>query len=188
MRRRALHKESQIRETTRAEGNGCGMDLQTTFAARYRDKIRVGFNWFRFFNEKWPVDLVTMSNRSELSRCFLPWYIGPLGKELPYDDPRAVPLRLDDVPKSMELLNESRKADILHKAREFHGTGKQVHLAAATYALPPNEHFVLDGNHRLSAVLLGSMPFEITLWNVRGPLDSDCLLDLIHWLPQCKPS
>jgi hypothetical protein len=34
---------------------------------------------------------------------------------------------------------------------------------------------------------LNSVPFEVTLWNVRGPLDPSCLLDLIHWLPPRKP-
>lgn len=156
------------------------------FADQFRDAIRVGFNWKRFFAEKWPIETVTLSSRPQLARCFVPWYIGPQGNEVAYDDPIAVPMRLTDVPKSIPLLNEERRADVYDYVDQFKSEAATVRFAVPTYSLPDDHHFVLDRNHRLSALTLESVPFEVTLWNVRGPLESDGLLDLIHWLPPRK--
>jgi hypothetical protein len=157
-----------------------------TFAENYRESIRVGFNWDRFLDEAWPVERVILNSRSDLSRCFMPWYIGKTGDEVAFDHPEAVPLRLTDVPKSFQILNEERKTDIQAYVETFRTHRGVVEFAVPTYALPEDQHFVLDGNHRLSALAMVSVPFEATLWNVRGPLDVDCLLDLVHWINKAK--
>jgi hypothetical protein len=41
----------------------------------------------------------------------MPWYIGPKGEEIAYDDPGAVPISLEDVPNTMGILNEERLED-----------------------------------------------------------------------------
>lgn len=158
----------------------------TAFADRFRDAIRVGFNWKRFFAEKWPIEIVRLNAVPQLSRCFIPWYIGPKGDEVAYDDPIATPMRLSDVPKSIHLLNEERRQDIFDYVDRVKKEQSVVRFAVPTYALPDDQHFVLDRNHRLSALTLEPVPFEVSLWNVRGPLESDGLLDLIHWLPPRK--
>jgi hypothetical protein len=152
-----------------------------SFAARFRDDIRVGFNWDRFLDESWPIELVTLNSPSALSRCFMPWYIGKTGDEVAYDDPEAAPMSLDDVPKVKGILNDERLADIREYVNSFKNYPGVIEFAVPTYALPDNQYFVLDRNHRLSALTLVSVPFEVTVWNVCGPLDPDCLLDLIHW-------
>jgi hypothetical protein len=153
------------------------------FARRFRDAIRVGFNWDRFFAESWPVDAVRLASPAELKRCFTPWYIGPTGDEVAYDDPAAKPMCLSDVPKAVELLSDERKADIFGYVDALKAEPPPVRFVAPTYALPDGQHFILDRNHRLSALAVHPVPFEVTLWNVRGPLEPDGLLDLIHWVP-----
>ena len=153
------------------------------FAELFRSVIRVGFNWKRFFEEKWPIELVTLASQEDLSRCFMPWYIGPNGNEVAYDDPKAVPIRLDDVPKSIGILNEEHRRDIQKYVELFHNQKDTIKFNAPTYQLPNNCYFILDRNHRLAALAVHSLPFEVTLSNVRGPLKPDCLLDLIHWIP-----
>jgi hypothetical protein len=153
------------------------------FEDRFINVIRVGFNWDRFLEEQWPVELVHLTNSEDLHRCFMPWYIGPNGEEVAYDDPNAAPLRLTDVPKSMHILSEERKADVIEKVEEFRQERDIITFSAPTYALPDNQYFVLDRNHRLSALTLNPVSFDVTLWNVRGPLESDSLLDLEYWLP-----
>ena len=157
-----------------------------TFAEKFREVIRVGFNWDRFFEEKWPIELVTLDSKSALARCFMPWYIGAKGDEVAYDAPDAVPMSLIDVPKAKWILNEERQADIHEYVESVRDQEGVVRFVAPTYALPDNQYFILDKNHRLAALTLNSGPFEVTLWNVRGPLDPDCLLDLIHWMPPRK--
>jgi hypothetical protein len=158
------------------------------FAATFRDVIRVGFNWDRFFEENWPIELVHLTTHSDLQRCFMPWYIGVMGEEVAYDHPNAVPMNLSDVPKAFKLLNDERRADIENYVAKLSTQEEKVGFVAPTYALPQGRHFILDRNHRLSALMLQSVPFEVTLWNVRGPLEPECLLDLIHWTPPRKSS
>jgi hypothetical protein len=117
----------------------------------------------------------------------MPWYIGIKGDEVAYDDPGAVPMSLTDVLKAMKILNDERQADIQQYVDFYRGQDGVIEFAAPTYALPDNRYFVLDGNHRLSALTFVSVPFVVTLWNVCGPLDKDCLLDLVHWHPKPKP-
>jgi hypothetical protein len=122
-----------------------------------------------------------LASSSAFSQCFTPWYIGKTGAEVAYDHPEAVPMCLADVPKAASILNEERKSDLQEYADSFRNQKKSVEFTVPTYSLPDNQYFILDRNHRLSALTLAPVPFSVTLWNVRGPLDPDCLLDLIHW-------
>jgi len=153
------------------------------FAAKFRDAIRVGFQWDRFFAENWPVELVTIETREALGRCYMPWYIGVAGEEVAYDHPEAAPMSLADVPKAVTLLNAERRADISKYVDEFRAANGVVEFEAPTYAMSGDRYFILDCNHRLSALALSAEPFRVMLWNVCGPQDSGGLLDLIHFAP-----
>lgn len=152
------------------------------FAEDFRDAIRVGFNWDRFLAEQWPIERVILDSPEMLGQCFTPWYIGTVGHEVPYDAAEAVPMSLRDVPKAAGILCAERRADIQGYVDKFRAESGTIRFAAPTYALPDGGYFVLDRNHRLSALTLCAQPFEVELWNVRGPHETECLLDLTHWL------
>lgn len=152
------------------------------FEEMFRESIRVGFNWDRFLAERWPIERVVLVSERDLGRCFTPWYVGKSAEELPYDHPHAVPMSLSDVPKAFAILSDERKADIQKKIDSLRGGPSPVRFIAPTYALPDGGYFVLDKNHRLSALALSGMPFEAELWNVQGPFEKECLLDLDFWL------
>jgi len=152
------------------------------FVEKFRESIRVGFNWDRFLAERWPIEQVFLVSENDLERCFTPWYVGKGAEELPYDHPHAVPMSLSDVSKAFTILSDERKADIQEKIDIFRGGPSPVRFIAPTYALPDDRYFVLDKNHRLSALAQSGMPFEVELWNVQGPFEKECLLDLDFWL------
>jgi hypothetical protein len=152
------------------------------FAPKFREAIRVGLNWDRFFEQAWPVEFVTLTRRQQLSSCFMPWYINEIGAEVAYDDPEAVPMRLSDVSKSRAILNEERNADIKEYAMKFERQRQSIKFDVPTYRLPDDQYFVLDRNHRIAALTLVSVPFRVNLWNICGPLDAACLLDLTYWV------
>ena len=152
------------------------------FEEKFRESIRVGFNWDRFLAERWPIERVVLVSEYELGRCFTPWYVGKGGEELPYDHPHAVPMSLSDVPKAFTILSDERKADIQEKIDALRGGPSPTRFIAPTYALPDDRYFVLDKNHHLSALALSGKPFEAELWNVLGPFEKECLLDLDFWL------
>lgn len=152
------------------------------FEKQFRETIRVGFNWERFLAESWPIERIVLVSPDDLARCFTPWYVGKGAEELAYDHPHAVPMSLSDVRKAFTILNDERKADIQEKIDRFRDNTGPVRFIAPTYALPDSRYFILDKNHRLSAVALSGKPFEAELWNVQGPFEKDCLLDLNFWL------
>ena len=151
------------------------------FKSTFQDVIRVGLNWERFLAEQWPIEEVRLESHDELARCFVPWYIGKGGEEVAYDHPEAVPMRLVDVPKATRLLHDERQDDIRDNVSEYERHASDVEFIAPSYALPGNEYFLLDRNHRMSALTIAPVRFRVTLWNVRGPLEKEGLLDLIHW-------
>ena len=114
-----------------------------TFASKFRAHIRVGFNWDRFFKENWPIELVDLRSPADLARCYGPWYLDKSGKEVAYDNPEAVPAKLADAAKAIEILNDERKCDIWQYVEEFKTHGDVIEFSAPTYALPQDEYFVL---------------------------------------------
>src|SRR5262245_4981912 len=60
------------------------------FEDKFRESIRVGFNWDRFLLERWPIERLVFVSEYDLGRCFTPWYVGKGAEELPYDHPHAV--------------------------------------------------------------------------------------------------
>jgi hypothetical protein len=152
------------------------------FAEKFREGIRVGFNWERFLAEKWPIERISISDRAILGRCFMPWYIGKSGEDVAYDDAAGAPMSLTDVPKAMEILNDERKGDLQEKIEKLQRGDAGPRLIVPSYGLPDGNFFIMDRNHRLSAIMLTSGDFEIELWNVLGPHEEDCLMDLNHWL------
>ena len=152
------------------------------FADKFKEHIRVGLNWDRFLAERWPIERVTLNDRESLGRCFMPWYVGKVGEDAAYDDTAAAPMSVKDVPKATEILNEERREGIEEKIDDFLDEQGVIRFTAPSYGLPDGGHFILDRNHRLSALAMSSLPFEVELWNVRGPFEEDCLLDLNHWL------
>jgi hypothetical protein len=91
-------------------------------------------------------------------------------------------MSLSDVPHAFLILNDERKADIQEKIDDLRSSPSPVRFIAPTYALPDDRYFVLDKNHRLSALAVSGKPFETELWNVQGPFEKECLLDLTFWL------
>jgi hypothetical protein len=153
-----------------------------SFEVKFRESIRVGLNWDRFLAERWPVERVALNSEGDFERCFTPWYVGKGAEELSYDHPHAVPMRLSDVPHAYSILSEERKSDIEDKIEKLRHGPSPVRFIAPTYALPDDCYFVLDKNHHLSALALSGKPFEVELWNVQGPFEKECLLDLDFWL------
>ena len=110
--------------------------LPTAFAENFRESVRIGFNWDRFFEERWPIELVMLNAHSDLARCFMPWYVGRKRDEVAYDDHDAVPMCLTDVPKAVKILNEEHQADIHQYVDSFRKQGGIIEFASPTYALP----------------------------------------------------
>jgi hypothetical protein len=151
------------------------------FADAFRQGIRVGFKWDRFLADNWPVRSARLTTPDGLRQCLLPWYLGGSGREVAYNEPDAKPLRLSSIPQVLDSLKADRQARIQRFVAQFKLATAPVEFSVPAYSLASDGYLVLDGNHRLSALTLSSVPFAISLWSVCGPLEDDCLPDLVHW-------
>lgn len=79
-----------------------------------------------------------------------------------------------------DALWPKKRAVIEDLAEVFRDATAPIALALPAYALPRKRAVLLDGCHRLSGVALADVPFDLTLFRVRGPVDPDCLPDLKH--------
>ncbi|MFI5459921.1 MAG: hypothetical protein ACHRXM_31260 [Isosphaerales bacterium] len=152
------------------------------FVRAFRPHFRVRFAWDRLERERWPVRMGVVDSPRDLEGWFVPWYLRG-GEESGFGDRWANSIGLTDVPQLLGSLRPSRRDRIAALAASFTGSREPVQLAVATYWLGSGRHLVLDGNHRLAALLLAVHPFTLIVFTVFGPLDSGVLPDIQHWLP-----
>lgn len=117
----------------------------------------------------------------EASRLIVPWYVAD-GRQVPYDDAGAQPLRLQNVLLNLDSLEPERTAFIRKLAASLAGE-ETVQLLIATYRAG-GEEIILDGNHRAVAALLAGANCRILALSVAGPVDPAYLPDLVHWTPK----
>jgi hypothetical protein len=139
------------------------------------------------------LDTVTTSvaayDPQALSGYHAPWYRDASGTaETSYDAAGAVPLRHAELAADLAVLDAPRRARITalrdHYAARVDGEG--ISLVLATYALGPGHCLVLDGNHRLTALLHlvdQGCPIHLIEFRLTAPLDPLLLPDLAHHTP-----
>jgi hypothetical protein len=152
-----------------------------SFHNNFCSGIRVQFNWRRFFAENWPVELMAMYEKGQFGDIRLPWCLDTNNSFVSYDSPNASPVKLSDIGIWFEHLPSDRKMAIQKLKDEFGSGARSTKFEVPLYALPANHFLVLDGNHRLSALALSSLPFSVKMHVVKGPIDPTILPDLVHF-------
>ena len=151
------------------------------FAAFFEKSIRVLFNWDRFNKEGWKVELSLVEDRRELSNWYVPWYLGQDKEEINHSAATAQPLLLSDIPENLIFLNEDRKKLIFALLDSFKVSRQPLQMFVPVYDLG-GQCLLLDGNHRMAALVLSDTPFKLLTFTVFGPMDSSVLPDLRHWI------
>lgn len=150
------------------------------FSRFYRSHVHVHFAWERFEQERWPVTLSLVEDLDGLQDWIVPWYVRD-GHEVNYADPGGSPIRLVDVPRRMGQLAATRQAAVRDIAARFTQRPEVVRIDVPVYSLGAAGSLVLDGNHRLSAMLLARCELRLLVFRVAGPIDRSILPDLAHW-------
>lgn len=151
------------------------------FVEKFGTEIRVLFNWNRFQKEWWPVKAIEIADLKTLKKCFVPWYLGISGEEVNYDDPTATPIVLSNIPTLLPKLRPDHRDGIIRYLNMFRNSSTPIQFDAAAYSVSQDQYLLLDGSHRSSALMLSTSDFSMSLHVVYGPLEKDCLPDLIHW-------
>jgi len=151
------------------------------FASFFRSAIRVSFNWNRFLTERWPVKIIVLGDRAHLADFYPPWYLSPSGREVGYRDEGARPFPFSAISESMNGLQQERQESIRRFSTMLARSREPVHLLVPAYALQDTRYLLLDGSHRVAALLLSDVTFRMMVFVVYGPLDAGAARDLVHW-------
>nr|MBS0021870.1 hypothetical protein [Gammaproteobacteria bacterium] len=154
------------------------------FVSFFRPCIRVLFDWERFQKERWPIQLAVADDLSSISPWYLPWHFDATGKEVKYDSPAGRPIQLASIAKHMLTFDDERRQKILEMSSFFlkdRDHRRPAQLVAPTYVLPNNLRIILDGNHRMAALMLAKIPFRLLVFSIHGPMDNAVMPELRHW-------
>lgn len=144
-------------------------------------RIRVDFNWGKLLHERWPIEGVRVPIPTAAGRFFLSWYLGRDGRYVRHDEDGAKPVSLAHIRSDVDKLPPDITTAIgRYRTAFLSPTGPGV-IHVATYRLPENRMLVMDGCHRLAALVLSGLACTVTTWDVAGPISRECLADLRHW-------
>ncbi|WP_172122513.1 MULTISPECIES: hypothetical protein [unclassified Devosia] len=151
-------------------------------AADYREQfpdITVGLNWERFAAERWPIERRTLTNRQELLG-FHTFFRKSLGRIMPHflHWLASQQMRMGDVVENFARIPAEHRASVEYFVAQWASSPGPLQLELPTYRFAPSEHFILDGNHRATAIALSGKPFRIELVSVVGPRERDALVDV----------
>ena len=152
-------------------------------ATEYRQlfpEIEAGLNWERFAAERWPVEYRVVTERDELLQFFT-FFRSSLGRVMPHflHWLASRQMRMGEVLRHIEQLPPRDRATIEHFRGQWQGGSEPIALQLPTYQFGGGEHFLLDCNHRATAIALSGRPFRIELFSVTGPRERDALVDSV---------
>jgi len=151
------------------------------FISFFKPYIRVLFDWERLQKENWPINISVIHNIDIISSWSLPWSINKQGKEVRYDSPEARPIQLTEVPHIFSSLKKERQQSIINFSKLYIDSPHPVQFVVPAFALPDGKGFFMDGNHRMSALILAKIPFCLLIFTVHGPTDNSIIPELRHW-------
>jgi hypothetical protein len=129
------------------------------FESFFRSSIRPAFDWKRFASEAWPVTVRVFQERSSLAAIDCAW--------------NSVPAL--DIPKVLSHFPPRRRRLIRQLADQFRESQSPIELVVPALATAKNRYVLLDGNHRVGALMLSDVPFRLLAFIVHGPARSrDC--------------
>jgi hypothetical protein len=128
---------------------------------------RVELDWDQLQASASAVTVEVRDRGEELGGLFHPWYVSPAGKEAGWSDGDG--------------FSEHRRRRVRQLAGEYQASKPPVQLLAGCYDIGEERRLVVDGNHRIAAVVESSVAFRLLALTVCGPLDESILPDLRHW-------
>jgi hypothetical protein len=122
---------------------------------------------------------------SALAGYHAPWY-GDGAGEVPYGHPDAAPIRHTELATGLAVLDPDRRSRVVALREQYAARvdGREIAVTLATYDLGGGRCLVLDGNHRLTALvqlIVQGCPVRVTDFRLTAPLDPALLPDLRHF-------
>ncbi|QIJ62017.1 hypothetical protein [Streptomyces sp. JB150] len=154
-----------------------------------RDGVRVALDWPRLAALHRTGAVRVVREDHALDRLpppyayYAPWYADPAGRPTDYRAADARPLNSADLARTGQGLTEEQRHRVGHFERAL--AEAPLRLCLPTLDLGEGRRLVLDGNHRLVALLrlVATGPgAAVHEFRVSAPLDPKLLPDLHHWV------
>jgi hypothetical protein len=146
----------------------------------FESAVRVSLDWSRVVAANPSIATHVVTGIEDVRDWWFPWYVDGQGRPATWDADDVRPLSVGDARLAIES-DPVRRVRVTELAESMLGESLPSQFLLATYALPDGAQLVLDGNHRLCAVVAHSIEFVALAVNLEGPIDSDVLPDLCHW-------
>ena len=126
------------------------------FETFFRRSIRGRFDWRRFAAEAWPVTVRVFQRRSGLALFDSPWFSGSVV----------------DIPHLLFRFPPQRRRLIEKLAAAYRDSRPPLQLVVPALATSNRRYLLLDGNHRIGALMLCDVPFRLLAFIVDPPRGS----------------
>jgi len=133
----------------------------------------------------WPDKKISL-DQSDWKRIYTAWYLNDEEQQVHCDAPNAHPLRVVDAAARIDLLCKNHREKIISMASTFTPETSLPLVCLPAIELPNDQYFLLDGNHRVTALLSSKYEYPVDLWSLKPPMDRSVLPDLIHWENQTE--
>jgi hypothetical protein len=151
------------------------------FTRMFSPLTRVDVRWSALADAKWTVTLSVVDTVLDLAQWYFPWYLASDGSECGWDAPTAVPIAVTDWCDVAAGTSPERRARVTNLARTLRAAQSPVGLMAPTYDLRDGRRLVLDGNHRLAAIVEADLRFVAMEVCLHGAIEREVVPDLAHW-------
>lgn len=148
-----------------------------TFRRLFTDAVRVELKWAELDRLR-PTVSTLVPSAAELSRWHAPWYVSTSGEVTTYEEEGARPVTFGELEAEPDLVAPERRRVIAAFAASF--AERPSVLTVATVRVPGGQ-LVIDGNHRVAAVVRSGAEVRVVAYSVHVPMDETILPDLRHW-------
>lgn len=147
------------------------------FEETFRPDITVLLDWDKL-KKNYTLELKSFTKKNEISHFYTPWHLDYNNNEIDCFEAPKKPLNLHQVSEKIFLLNKNRQQSIIKLTDSFNKSQKRIIVNIPLFKLSENNFFILDGNHRMSALLRSNADFTIFAYIVVAPIKADILQDL----------
>lgn len=148
------------------------------FKSIFQKNITVMLDWQKLEASDYEIEVMLFEDKEVIKNFYTPWHINDSHQEVGYDGTIHKPLSLRDVKGAFNDLNAKRQQSIKALATSFSAYTKPVELYVPLYKYSDNDYFILDANHKLSALMLTDTAFKIVAFVVKAPAQKGILQDL----------
>ena len=155
--------------------------LKKVFIQFFKPHIRVLFNWTLLNKNNWNIELQAVSSLKTISSWYMPWNVDENKNLIDYKLPNAKPIRVKDVPEMLPKFSKERQNFINFLSEQFKNSHFPINFVVPAYNLGGNKRLLLDGNHKMSALVLSQVSFNIMIFTIIAPVNKSIIPELRHW-------